>query len=609
MADSDLRLHSLVLYKNRPGRVIQTGEKKIEIELADGPSLSVRPKDVALLHSGPLTSLGQLIPVKGDSQTAWELLTGNATNLRELAELAYGAFTPVTAWAAWQLVEDGLYFSGAPEAIVAHSAESVAHERANRETKAAVERAWQAFVQRVAAGSYASADAAYLDEVAALALGRRANSRVLRALGRSETPDQAHALLLEIGYWDVTFNPYPARAGVPTDTPAMALPDLPDEPRRDLTHLTALAIDDEGSQDPDDAISLENHTLWVHVADAAALVPPDSPADLEARARGANLYLPEGTAPMLPPQATARLALGLTEVSPALSFGLAVGDDGEIVGLEIMPSWVRVTRLSYDSAESQLDTPLFRALAELADRHAARRHRQGAIELDLPEVKVRLEEGQVVIRPLPSLRSRALVREAMLMTGEAVAQLAVAHGLPLPFTAQPPPDSAERAATTPSQAFALRRVMPRSQPQTAPGPHTGLGLPGYVQSTSPLRRYLDLVVHQQLRAWLRGGGWLTEAEIVERIGSAEAVTGSVRWAERQSNQHWTLVYLLQHPGWQGEGIVVEKRGARDVALIPELAYETQLYLRHDPPLDSRLRLTLHEVRLAQREASFKAPGP
>ena len=72
------------------------------------------------------------------------------------------------------------------------------------------------------------------------------------------------------------------------------------EPRRDLTHLPAFAIDDEENQDPDDAVSLDGERLWVHVADVAALVAPDSEADLEARGRGANLYLPERIVNMLP---------------------------------------------------------------------------------------------------------------------------------------------------------------------------------------------------------------------------------------------------------------------------------------------------------------------
>ena len=94
----------------------------------------------------------------------------------------------------------------------------------------------------------------------------------------------------------------------------------------DLTHLPAFAIDNAWTTDPDDALSLEGpNRLWVHVADVAALVLPDSPADLEARNRAASLYLPEMTVPMLPAEASERLALGIGDVSPALSFGTESG--------------------------------------------------------------------------------------------------------------------------------------------------------------------------------------------------------------------------------------------------------------------------------------------
>ena len=147
-------------------------------------------------------------------------------------------------------------------------------------------------------------------------MGRRTSSRALRELGRTQSPERAHALLCELGHWNAAVNPYPQRLEVDTRAPQAALPDLSEETRRDLTHLGAFAIDDEGSKDPDDALSWHDNRLWVHVADVAALVPPDSDADLEARARGCNLYLPEDTVPMLPPEATHALGLGLQAVSP-----------------------------------------------------------------------------------------------------------------------------------------------------------------------------------------------------------------------------------------------------------------------------------------------------
>lgn len=86
--------NSLVLYKNGPARVAALGDK-LDIELEDGRSLRVRPKDVLLLHPGPLRTSHELGEVPaGEVEAACELLDGSQTTLSELAELIYGVYTP-----------------------------------------------------------------------------------------------------------------------------------------------------------------------------------------------------------------------------------------------------------------------------------------------------------------------------------------------------------------------------------------------------------------------------------------------------------------------------------------------------------------------------------
>ncbi|HRW11082.1 MAG TPA: hypothetical protein P5121_38535, partial [Caldilineaceae bacterium] len=255
MADLTLRADNLVLYKQRAARVVTGGDKKIDIQTEDGQNLSVRPKDVTLLHTGPLRNFHELKPVNGEIMAAWELLAGETTTLAELVELAYGDDTPAATWAAWQLVSDGLYFSGTPDTVLVHDADTVADIRHSREAKIAAEQAWEAFLDRLRTGQHAPEDGPLLGDVVALALEQRENSRVMRALDREETPQNAHALLLEIGYWSETVNPYPQRLGITLTQPDLTIPDLAEEERTDLTHLVALAIDDEGSTDPDDALS------------------------------------------------------------------------------------------------------------------------------------------------------------------------------------------------------------------------------------------------------------------------------------------------------------------------------------------------------------------
>ena len=574
---------SLVLYKVRPARVLSVGEK-IEIALEGGQTKRVRAKDVELLHPGPLRSLGELVPVPGETEAAWELLEGGETTLQELAELAFTDFTPVTAWAAWQLVAEGLSFAGTPGAIRARPRAEVERERAQRDAKTAAEHDWQAFLGRMAQASPVPEDAGRLKEVERLALGQSEHSRVLEALGHEQTPVNAHRTLIRVGYWSDRHNAYPARLGVPSADPALPVPELPDEDRLDLTGLPAYAIDDEGNQDPDDALSLDGDCLWVHVADVAALIAVDGEIEREARSRGSNLYLPEGVNNMLPLAVTECLGLGLQPISPALSFALRCDEHGELTGIEVHRTWIRAQRLSYDEADGRLGEAPFAAMVALTERFHARRVGLGSIALDLPEVSVRVVDGRVMIRPLPRLASRALVTEAMLMAGEGAARFCHERGIPISFATQSAPDGGVQPVDL-AAMFARRRTFKPTRMLGAPGPHAGLGLPYYTRATSPLRRYSDLLVHQQIRAWLTGQTPLTAEQVTARTAESETAAGLVRRAERLSNLHWKLVFLRDHPDWTGEAIIVGKEERKGVALIPALALETRLRLREEPDLN------------------------
>jgi exoribonuclease-2 len=598
-----LRPGSLVLYKNRPARIVAVADR-IDLDLGEGKSRRVRDKDVVLLHPGPCQSLGDLRPLQADLRETWELAAGERLSLADLAGLMHGDFTPATAWAAWQVVDDGVYFRGEPDALTARPAAEVEAILAEREAKLRAEREWAEFLDRVTRAEITAADRLRLGEVERVALGRSAASRIMQALDRQESPENAWRLLVACGYWDRFHNPWPAREGAPAGGADLPVPELPEEDRVDLTHLAAFAIDDEGNQDPDDALSLDGDWLWIHVADVAALVVPDGELDREARSRGANLYLPERVVHMLPEPLTHRLGLGLEAVSPALSFGCRLADDGEIVEYRIAPTWVRVSRLSYDAADGRLAEPPFAAMVELTRRYRAWRAARGATGIDLPEVSVKVIEGRVVVRPLPRLASRELVTDAMLMAGEAAARWAVAKGVALPFATQAPPDE-RREPTDLAGMYAYRRLFRPSQTKGAPEPHAGLGLAAYVRATSPLRRYQDLLAHQQIRAVLRGGVPFAAGALAERYGIADAASVVVRRAERLSNQHWKLAYLQQNPQWEGEAVVVDLEERKAVLILPALAFETRLRLQAGMALNQRLRLKARDVDLVDSSAYFR----
>ena len=590
---------ALVIYKGKPALAEEKGDR-LELTLEGGEKLKVRPKDVLFLHPGP-SRLELRVP-EGEEEAAWELLEGQKVSLKELAELAFGAYTPEAAYGAYLLAQKGERFVLEGGEVRARTREELASLEEMKRRKEERERAFGEAVERIRQGRPSLEDRPLLAEVEALAYGERKESRLLKALGLPETPEAAHGLLLRLGLWRRE-NPHPRRLGLPLAPPDLPVPPLPEEERVDLTHLPAFAIDDEGSQDPDDALYAERveegFRLFVHVADVAALVGPGSPLDGEALRRGANLYLPEGTVPMLPLAVTEALGLGLKEVSPALTFELLVSPEGELLREDLYLSWVRVRRLSYREA---LEVEALAPIKALAEAFLRKRLAQGALDIALPEVKVRVEGEEIRITPLPPYESRVWVREAMLLAGYAAAHLALREGLPFPFATQEAPTHRVEGEGL-AAMWAQRKTLKRAQLKAVPAPHKGLGLPLYAQVTSPLRRYLDLVAHQQLRAWLKGERPLSQGEVLERVGAAEAVADLVREGERRSKLHWTLLYLMEK-GYEGPGVLVERRGGQGVFLLPELGLTAQVALSQALPLNAEVHLRFLEADLPALEARF-----
>lgn len=619
MASSDLNVGALLLYKSQPAELIRLGDK-IEINLlSQSQTKRVRPKDISLLHPGPVTKLDIISPDPDDLEEARTLLSGEETTLTEIAELVFNKTTVSAIWSAWQLVTDGIHFHGSPKSIKARTDAEFALEKARRAAKKARRESWQEFLIRVEKKALIDADLNFMREVENLALERGSESRLLQHLGRQQTKENAHALLIELGFWGKSYNPYPQRLEV-VNEPPREIPDCDstdpeivtdtESERVDLTGLPAFAIDDEGSNDPDDAISFDGERVWVHVADVASLIEIDSPVDLSARSQAATLYLPEGIQTMLPESFTGKLGIGLQETSIALSFAITIDEKSNILALEVIPSRIRVTRLTYKEADALINqNEHLKKISEITKAHRRIRLRADAVEINLPECKVKVTDDQVTITPLNRLVSREMVSEAMLMAGSACALYAKEHEIPMPHAGQVSPNNEmpETCDLAPLVAmFAKRRAMRPGRITCAPQSHFGLGLPAYIRVTSPLRRYLDLVAHQQLRLHLKGATLLNENEITQRIGAVNATSNRIRQAERLSNRHWTLFYLQQHPDWQGEAVVIAEWGRKSLLIIPELALEFEQNLSDNPLPGSHVILSAPRVNLPYLEVFFRS---
>ena len=590
-----IKQNSLAVYRGKCAIVRETGDK-ITISIQKTGEIKVREKDITVLHPGPCTSLNALeTPLAQDeAPVIWELLEaegagGKTYTLRELAELIWNVWTPESAWAAYTLLREGVYFSGEPDAIQPRSAAEVESSIAGRAAKEREVVQRGAFLERLKLRKLnLPADAAFLSDVEALAFGKTDKSKTMRDTGLAETPVDAHKLLLCCGVWDTFVNPYPAREGLLLKQAAAEVPLPPEEERADLSALTAYAIDNADSADPDDALSIEcienGYILYVHISDPAASILPGSEADVEARNRGATAYLPEGVYRMLKESALPVFALGLSDISPALTFQLKLGTDGSLLETDIYPSYVHVKRLTYCQADhilngteggSESERQTFTLLHRIAEQNLKRRLSAGASIIDFPEVHITVKDGAVTIERQQSFKSAVVVRECMLMAGEGAARWALTRRLPFPFVSQETGEVPKTILDGLAGSYQLRRCMRPRLLSVKPSLHWGLGLDLYTQVTSPLRRYTDLVCHEQIRAALAGRQALGEDEVLARLAVAERGSICAMRAERASCAHWTRVFLSDKIGSVWDAVVLDMKGPHAVVFIPLLGLEAQ----------------------------------
>jgi exoribonuclease-2 len=288
---------------------------------------------------------------------------------------------------------------------------------------------------------------------------------------------------------------------------------------------------------------------------------PGDALDLEARRRCTTVYLPTGIIPMFPAElATGVMSLVQGQICCALSFGIVLTDDGDIVDYRIHPTLIKPTyRLTYADVDEMLDLgiraePELHGLAHWAKVRQHWRMSQGAISINMPETSIKVSEAEdeILIEVFEESSSRQMVAEMMILAGEVAARYGQEHGVAIPFRSQPQPElpSNEELIQLPTgwvRDCAIRRCMPRSEVGVVPNRHATLGLNSYSQVTSPIRRYTDLLTHFQLKAHLRGEPLpFSAAEMIELAQGATSGSYEATLVERQTKRYWALEYLRRH---------------------------------------------------------------
>lgn len=542
-------------------------------------------------------------------QLAWEVSEPTAMySVQEMASFIFGEETAATCAASHRLLrEDRVFFKHAgrsPPTFSPRTPDQVEQLQRQAEAAQKEEESWQQFAAALDSArklprsskpgpveweggehaervlllrGYATGEGCDGDKVKAI--------QVLNELRMSPTPLCAAEILQGIGYWQphlqlslltagITEEFRPELEGLARQVVESPPPDPDAHLRRDFTHMAVVTIDDEKTTEIDDGLSVErlpsgDLKVWVHVADPTRWLVPGGGLDLEARRRTTSLYLPTGMIPMFPKTLSeGPFSLRQGQRCAALSVGIVLGEDGSVLldRLEVVPSTITPSRrLTYDTADEmyeecpeEMEPDLFDLLKAAQLRREYRTSR-GATEINLPECEVTVDDPQADAPRVTLLRydqfasvSRQVVAEMMILAGEAMGLLGGGQHLPLPYRGQPEPVLPEQAELDsvpegPCQAIMLRNRMIRSVTTArAPVPHAGLGLAAYVQITSPIRRYGDLLAHWQIKAQLRGEPPpFNPDELAILMDGVTGMTQKMNKLQREVETYWVCVYFQQ----------------------------------------------------------------
>ena len=382
--------------------------------------------------------------------------------------------------------------------------------------------------------------------------------------------------------------------------------------REDLRSADLVTIDGADARDFDDAVFCEKSgsgwRLLVAIADVSNYVEVGTELDKEATRRGTSVYFPDRVVPMLPEV----LSNGLCSLNPKVDrlcmvCEMRVSGQGRVTRSRFYEAVMRSkARLTYSQVSAFLEgakssavpkdlRPSIRELHNLYQALAKARGRRGAIEIDLPQTKFKLnDEGEIDrIEIVPRNDAHRLIEECMIAANVEAAKFLKKHRIAGLYRVHPKPDADRfnelrlylvslglkvahpdhveprhfteliRQIKDRPDSAAITMAMLRSLTHAEYSPnnvgHFGLALASYAHFTSPIRRYPDLLVHRAIRHIVRGGKagrYDYSSRDMERLG---AITSShekrAEEATRDVEAWLKCQYMEGHLGDEFDGVI------------------------------------------------------
>ncbi len=395
--------------------------------------------------------------------------------------------------------------------------------------------------------------------------------------------------------------------------------------REDLTHIPLPTIDPEDARDHDDAVWVERtegggFEMWVAIADVSSYVRPGTFIDEESRGRGCSIYLPDRAIPMLPRALSSNLCSLLPDVIRlCLCVHATLDKNGNIKKTRLIRGFMKsAAKLTYGGVARALgfteipprdpkaDAMLkgLEVAAECSRLLRGKRMKRGALDFDLPEAVVKLDdEGKPNTISKRSgdpgmKKAYQLIEELMIFANEAVAVWLLERELPGVYRVHLPPDpkkldklsamcemlgvefDADNTQTPKGLADLLKtfathplsnvlnnlllRSMKQATYDVSNLGHFGLASEAYLHFTSPIRRYPDLVVHRIVHAAVDGDE-KSRKKHVAAVGDLEKLTEAASQSslaerramevEREIVDVYRCFYMIDHIGERFEGTV------------------------------------------------------
>ena len=615
--------------------------------------ISPSPREEALARLKEIHEKRDSIKDEVDIEEVWELLEGEQEiwNPREFAQTIFGESASPDHEAAVirAVLSERTHFKFKDGFIRAQSRENVERlleqrkreeERLRRieEGQRLLKAIWDGGVKNgVEIDSDLASD--WIETIKAFCLyGEEAERAsevkdLFRKLGL-HSPSAPFETLVRAGVWSEDENIELLRAEIERDFPedvlkeAEEIEDSYNDVIRDSSflhdHLSldCFTIDAEESKDLDDALSIRSvengiYEVGIHITDVGLFIRPGMRLFDFAIERATSIYLPDEIITMLPETLCNNTFSLLPERKRAsLSFFVLLDEDANILDKRVERSIISSKkRLSYDEADEliRVKGPI-KQLYDLALKLQKKRIVDGnALPLPIPELNIRVEEGEIKVwldEPGPA---RFLVSELMILANWVAATMLRDNSIPALYRSQPEPrdriiEGSERDLKS---NYRQRRLISRGVLGPEPDFHSGLGLDCYTTITSPIRRALDLLMQLQLEGFITNGKPEFSLKELEKL-SITLQEGLIRAAGVRNARfrYWLLKHLATRKDEDLKAWVLDILDTKLLLVLDDYLLTVEIPKEHkmEYHLDQEVNVRIKKVNPRENNLKFEWGG-